>query len=311
MAIAAVVIFSCTRSRTLPPCDASPALPSPPKDPDAVVVVAAGDIAECPGGAQDATAALVDRLAPDAVLTLGDTVYPNGSLDEFLDCYDRSWGRFRSITRAAVGNHEYHAPHAGPFYAYFCGGSGKPFEGRTSFELGAWHVVVLNSTCGGDLDVPTSVADELGGCGADSPQARWLVADLAAHPSRCTLAMWHHPRFSSGPYGSATAMSAIWKILYDAGADLVLSGHAHMYERFEPMDEAGNVDAARGMRELVVGTGGKTPLHDVASVVSGSVVRGNTAHGVLRLELRKDGFAWRFVPVDGESFEDSGEAPCH
>jgi 3',5'-cyclic AMP phosphodiesterase CpdA len=301
----------CVRTRELPPCDASSALPRPPRSRDAAVVVAAGDIAECPSGRQAETAALVERIAPDAVLTLGDTVYPNGSLDEFLDCYDETWGKFRSITRAAVGNHEYHSPHAGPFYAYFCGGSGAPLEGRTSFDVGTWHVVVLNSNCGGDLDVPASVAAEFGGCGADSPQARWLKEDLATHRTRCTLAMWHHPRFSSGPYGNAPYMHALWQILHEAGADVVLSGHAHLYERFEPLDADGQSDPARGLREFVVGTGGKVPLHPIADVAPGSVARNNTAHGVLRLELRPTSYTWRFVAIDGSSFDDEGEAPCH
>jgi 3',5'-cyclic AMP phosphodiesterase CpdA len=307
----ALALVTCARTRALPPCDASPALPRPPKDPSAVVVVAAGDIAECPSGRQAETAALVDSLSPDAVLTLGDTVYPDGSLDDFLDCYDASWGKFRPITRAAVGNHEYHAPHAGPFFAYFCGGSGAPFEGRASFDLGTWHVVVLNSNCGGDLDAPRSVGSEFGGCGADSPQAAWLAADLAAHPARCTLAMWHHPRFSSGEYGSSAFMSDLWRILQDAGADVILSGHAHMYERFQPMDSDGQVNLERGLREFVVGTGGKVPLHMIPAVVRGSETRDNTTHGVLRLELRPSSFAWRFVKAGDGSYTDEGEAPCH
>jgi hypothetical protein len=289
----------------------SPALPKAPKSPDAAVVVAAGDIAECPSGRQAETAALVKAIAPDAVLTLGDTVYENGSLEEFLDCYHPSWGAFRPITRAAVGNHEYHAPHAGPFFAYFCGGSGGPFEGRVSFEIGAWHVIVLNSNCGGDLDVPSSVAGEVGGCDANSPQARWLTQDLAAHRGACTLAMWHHPRFSSGPYGSAIFMRELWQILYDAGVEIVLTGHAHLYERFSMMDADGHLDPNRGLREFVVGTGGKTPLHHVANVVSGSATYSDATHGVLRLELRPRGYAWRFVATPGSSFLDEGEAPCH
>jgi 3',5'-cyclic AMP phosphodiesterase CpdA len=306
-----VIVVACTHTRDLPACDDSSALPRQPKDPTAAVVVAAGDIAECPSGNQEATAALVDPIAPDAVLTLGDTVYPNGSLDEFLDCYHPSWGRFRSITRAAVGNHEYHAPHAGPFFAYFCGGSGAPFEGRTSFEIGAWHIIVLNSNCGGDLDVPSSVPEEFGGCDASSPQAQWLKDDLAKHPAHCTLAMWHHPRFSSGPYGSAEYMRDLWRILHDAGVDLVLSGHAHLYERFAPMDADGNADDARGIREIVVGTGGKSPLHSIAHLATGSETQNNVTHGVLRLELRLNGYAWRFIPVAGGSYTDEGDAPCH
>jgi alkaline phosphatase len=313
VAVASLVLActcTCTRTRELPPCDPSPALP-PPQDPSVAVVAVAGDIAECPSGLQSQTAILVDRIAPDAVFTLGDTVYPNGSLDEFLDCYDATWGRFRGITRPVVGNHEYHAPHAGPFFAYFCGAAGPPFLGRTSFDVGAWHVVVLNSNCGGDADVPSSTPGDFGGCGADADQAHWLRDDLAAHPAHCTAAMWHHPRYSSGPYGQATAMSDTWRILHDAGADLVLSGHAHLYERFAPMDADGNVDPARGMREIVVGTGGKVPLSTIAAVATGSEAVGNQAHGVLRLELRSGGYAWHFMAVDGDSFADDGEAACH
>jgi alkaline phosphatase len=275
------------------------------------VVVAAGDIAECPGGRQAETAELVESLAPDAVFALGDIVYPDGSLDEFLGCYDPSWGKFRSITRAVVGNHEYHAPYAGPFFAYFCGGSGAPFEGRASFDVGAWHVVMLNSNCGGDLDVPSWVPDEFGGCGAGSPQAEWLRADLAAHPSKCTLAMWHHPRFSAGPEPTADWMRDIWGILREAGVDLVLSGHEHLYERFAPMDADGNADPARGMREFVIGTAGKTPLHTFSGVAPNNEARNDDTFGVLRLELRPDGYAWRFVPLAGGTFSDEGEAQCH
>jgi len=311
LALAAVCLSTCTRPRELPPCDESPALPMAPKNPAAAVIVAAGDIAECPGGWQEETAALVEQIGPDAVFTLGDTTYPNGALDEFLDCYHPSWGKFRPITRAVVGNHEYHAPHAGPFFAYFCGGAGAPFEGRASFDIGAWHVVMLNSNCGGDLDVPSSVPDQFGGCGPDSPQARWLKEDLAAHPSRCTLAMWHHARFTSGEHGSADSMRDSWRILQDAGVDVVLAGHAHLYERFAPMDADGQVDVVRGMRGFVVGTGGKMPLHAVDEVHAGSEVRNTDTLGVLRLELRSEGYAWRFVPVSGGSFTDEGEAPCH
>jgi hypothetical protein len=307
---ASVSAAACSRTRELPPCDDSPALPSPPKGPDAVVV-AAGDIAQCPGGKQEETAALVDRIAPDAVLALGDIAYPNASLDDLLDCYDPSWGRFRSITRAAVGNHEYHAPQAGPFFAYFCGGAGKPFEGRASFDIGAWHVVILNSNCGGDLDTPASVADDFGGCDANSPQARWLKQDLADHPSPCTLAMWHHPRFTSGAHGNAEGMRDLWAILHEAGADLVLTGHAHLYERFAPLDADGRADPVRGMREFVIGTGGSASLHQFAEIQGGSEVRSHDSHGVLRLDLRPGSYAWQFVPVDGDTFTDEGETQCH
>jgi acid phosphatase type 7 len=309
--LAAALVFAqgCSRTRELPPCDESVELAQPPRDPAAVVVVAAGDIATCPGGRQEETAMLVEALSPDLVLTLGDQAYPNGSLDDFLDCYDPSWGRFRSITRPAPGNHEYHAPHAGPYYAYFCGGSGRPLEGRASFDIGAWHIISLNSVCGGDIDLQSSVSDDFGGCGPDSPQARWLKADLAAHPAACTLAFWHHPRFSSGSHGNADFMTPLWQILEDAGADLVLSGHVHAYERFAPMAADGSIDRARGMRSFVVGTGG-AKLHELGHPLAGQELQHDSSHGVLRLELRERGYAWSFISVDG-SFSEEGEAPCH
>jgi acid phosphatase type 7 len=309
--LAAALVFaqSCSRTRELPPCDESVELAQPPRDPSAVVVAAAGDIATCPRGRHDETAMLVEALSPDLVLTLGDQAYPNGSLDEFLDCYHHSWGRFRSITRSAPGNHEYHAPHAGPYYAYFCGGAGPPLQGWTSFDIGAWHIVSLNSVCGGDIELQSSVTDEFGGCGPDSPQARWLKADLAAHPSACTLAFWHHPRFSSGRHGNADFMRHLWQILYEAGADVVLNGHVHAYERFAPMTADGSIDLARGLREFVVGTGG-APLHDLGDPVTGQELQHDSSYGVLRLELRERSYAWSFVSVDG-SFGDEGEEPCH
>jgi hypothetical protein len=272
------------------------------------VVVAAGDIARCPLGRQVETAMLVETLSPDLVLTLGDSVYPNGALDDFLDCYHPSWGRFRSITRSTPGNHEYHAPHAGPYYAYFCGGSGEPLEGRASFDIGAWHIISLNSVCD-DVELSSSVAEEFGGCGPDSPQARWLKADLAAHPSECTLAFWHHPRFTSGPRGNAEFMKDLWLILEEAGAEVVLNGHTHAYERFAPMTADGRIDQARGLREFVVGTGG-APLHEINHGAAGNEVQHDASYGVLRLELREHSYAWNFVSVDS-SFSDEGEQPCH
>jgi acid phosphatase type 7 len=309
LAVVLVSATSCSRTRQLPPCDESVELAQPPKDPAAVVVAAAGDIATCPGGRQDETAMLVEALQPDLVLTLGDHAYANGSLDEFVDCYHASWGRFRSITRPAPGNHEYHAPHAGPYYSYFCGGSGPPLQGWTSFDIGAWHIVSLNSVCGGDAELSSSMTDEFGGCGPDSPQARWLEADLAAHPSACTLAFWHHPRFSSGVHGNGEFMRHLWRILHKAGVELALTGHSHAYERFAPMASDGRIDLERGLRQFVVGTGG-APLHELGRAVAGSELQHDSSYGVLRLELRERSYAWSFVSVDG-SFTDQGEQPCH
>ncbi|NOU31697.1 MAG: hypothetical protein HOO96_27665 [Polyangiaceae bacterium] len=209
------------------------------------------------------------------------------------------------------GNHEYHTPHAGAYYAYFCGSSGSPFSGWYSFDIGRWHVVALNSNCGADLDVISSVADDFGGCGAGSPQLAWLRADLAAHPGTCTLAMWHHPRWSSSTEGSSPSVEPLWQELVRHGVDVVLNGHAHDYQRFPPLDENGALDAARGARAFVVGTGGSPLSVFDAGVRVRSEVRDATSHGVLRLELKERSYAWSYVPIGGDTFHDEGEAPCH
>ena len=273
-----------------------------------VVVVAAGDLVDCAGGAQEQTAALAESLHPDAVLALGDLVYPDATIDEFLDCYAPTWGRLRPLTHPVVGNHEYHTAHAGPYWAYFCGASGPPFRGYSSFRLGPWHAVMLNSNCGQDLDVPGSVPDDFGGCGAGSPQARWLEQDLAAHPGECTLVAWHHPRVTSGAADDGGRMTALWRIAQAHGADVVLSGHAHLYDRFGKLDADGRADDT-GMRSFVVGAGG----HDLARAVrapAGREASVDDHHGVLRLELRRASFAWQFLGGDDGAVLDSGEAAC-
>lgn len=308
LAIAGLV--TCTRSpRELPPCLASPAFERETKDPSFARVVAAGDIADCTTNKHFETAALVEKLAPDAVFVLGDLAYPNGKLDEFLDCYDPAWGKFRSITRPAVGNHEYHTAHAGPYHAYFCGSSGDAFRGYYSFDIGAWHVVSLNSNCGGDLDVPAEVASEFGGCDKDSPQAKWLRDDLAKHPSPCTAALWHHPVFNSGKHGQAGYMRDLWRILEDAGADLVLNGHAHDYERLAPVVLPGTRNDQRGMRQFVIGTGGRG-LATFADIDRNSEVRQAETHGVLELKLYADKYEWNYVATT-PGVTDRGETPCH
>ena len=298
-------------ARAVPPCDASPELPSIASGASTARIVAVGDIAQCSGGQQMRVAALVDRLQPAAVLGLGDLAYENGSIDDFLGCYAPSFGRFRSITRAVPGNHEYHTPHAGAYYAYFCGSSGTPFQGYYSFSIGRWHVVALNSNCGGDLDVPAEVSDDFGGCGPDSAQARWLRADLDAHRSPCTLAMWHHPRRSSATEGSTPAMQSLWEILSAHHVDLVLNGHAHAYERFAPRDASGKRDGLNGIRAITVGTGGSTLSTFDDDARERGEVRDASSHGVLQLELRPASYTWSFEPIDGDSFHDGGEAGCH
>ncbi len=269
---------------------------APAADP---VLVGAGDIADCATDDDAKTAALLDTL-PGVVFTAGDSVYQSGAPSEFSRCYEPTWGRHRERTRPAPGNHDYATAGAAGYYGYFGAAAGDPATGYYSYELGAWHIVVLNSTC---ADVP-------GGCAPASPEEWWLQADLARHRMRCTLAIWHHPRFSSGTHGSDPTVDAFWEVLYAAGADVIVNGHDHDYERFAPQTPAGEPDAARGIREFVVGTGG-APLRPFGDPLPTSEVRDASTHGVLVLTLRSAGYEWRFVPVAGGAFTDSGSAACH
>jgi 3',5'-cyclic AMP phosphodiesterase CpdA len=258
------------------------------------VLIAAGDIAECPRQADEATAAIVDTL-PGTVAVLGDNVYDNGTAEEYANCYHPSWGRHKARTRPTPGNHEYGSPGAAPYFAYFGAAAGTPGEGWYSYNLGKWHIVVLNS------ELPRSV---------DSPQMQWLRADLAANPALCTLAYWHKPRFSSGPHGNNAGMAPFWDALYAAGADVVLVGHDHTYERFAPQAPDGSADPARGIRQFVVGTGGRSAYAFQGTPVANSEVRFNASPGVLRMELDEAGYRWRFIPVTGAS-PDEGSGTCH
>jgi hypothetical protein len=289
----AALSAGCTDRRALPACESetSAKLVEIASDP---VLVGAGDIAQCSDlGPAEATARILDRT-PGTVFTLGDNAYENATLGDFMDCYHPTWGRHRARTRPAIGNHEYQSPRAGPYFAYFCG-AGEPFKGWYSYDLGAWHIVVLNSMC-----------SEVG-CHEGSEQERWLRADLASHPRRCTLAYWHHPRFSS--LGMAKAVQPFWDALYEAGAEIVLSGHAHDYQRYAPQDPNGAMDSERGIREFVVGTGGGE-LSGAGPSQHNLEATGNV-HGVLALTLHPDGYDWRFVPVDGARFDDAGSGRCH
>jgi hypothetical protein len=260
-------------------------------------LLAAGDVASCDSSGDEQTANLLDDL-PGTIAALGDLAYPSGTTSEFRDCYGATWGRHKDRTRPVPGNHEYESTDAAPYYAYFGAAAGDPARGYYSYQLGGWHVVALNSNCA-----------EVGGCGRSSPQGRWLSEDLAANPSFCTLAYWHHPRFSSSDkHGSSTATRDLWAILQEYGADLVLQGHDHIYERFGPQDADGNADPA-GIRSFVVGTGGRSH-YGFDTPAANSEVRNGTSYGVLELTLRPFAYDWRFVPVEGQSFTDSGSAAC-
>ncbi|MBI3762260.1 MAG: DNRLRE domain-containing protein [Chloroflexi bacterium] len=265
----------------------------------APILVGAGDIAGCGSQADEATASLIDGI-PGIVFAIGDTVYDAGTPKQFAECYDPSWGRFKSRTRPAVGNHEYLTPGASGYFDYFGASAGRPGEGYYSYDFADWHVVVVNSNC-----------SQVGGCGAGSAQEKWLRNDLAAHPSACALAYWHHPRFSSGQHGNFDSMEAIWQALYDAGAEVVLGGHDHDYERFAPQDPKGSADPARGIREFVVGTGGRNLYSIPGSPIANSETLNDSTFGVLKLTLHPTSYDWEFIPAAGGTFTDSGSGNCH
>ncbi len=259
-------------------------------------LVGAGDIATCSNQNDEATAKLLDGI-PGTVFTTGDNAYPSGTDAEFASCYDPTWGRHKARTKPSVGNHEYLTSGASGYFDYFGTAAGDRSRGYYSYNLGAWHVVVLNSMC-----------ENVGGCGATSPMVTWLKNDLAANPKACTAAYWHHPLFSSG--GNHTGIKPIWNALYAANADLVLNGHAHNYERFAPQNPSGQADPTRGIREFVVGTGG-AGFTSFKTIKPNSEVRNATTNGVLKLTLKPTSYKWNFVPAGGKTFTDSGSQSCH
>jgi hypothetical protein len=280
----------------------------------APIIAATGDMACDPsngnfnGGAggrsachQQAVSNLLVGRSLAAFLPLGDNQYEDGALAKFQTSYALSYGRVKAISRPVPGNHEYLTPGAAGYFDYFGSSAGERGKGWYSYDLGGWHLIALNSSCG-----------QIGGCGPDSPQGRWLEADLAAHPSACTLAYWHHPRFSSGKHGSSASMAPLWQALYQGGAEIVLNGHDHVYERFAPQNPAGVADPVRGIRQFVVGTGGNNHYAFTNPLgITNSEVRNADTFGVLELALGNDVYQWRFVPSSGGTFSDSGTGTCH
>jgi hypothetical protein len=262
------------------------------------VLIGAGDVADCSGQGDEATARLL-RGTSGTIFTTGDNAYEAGTASEFSNCYDPTWGRHKARTRPTPGNHEYKTPGASGYYGYFGKAAGDPEKGYYSYNLGGWHIVSLNAEC-----------EYVGGCWANSPMVGWLEQDLASHPKPCTLAYWHDPLFSSGEHGAAPKMKSSWDALYAAGAEVVLNGHDHDYERFAPQTPSGVADSAGGIREFVVGTGGRE-LRPFGDIVAHSEVRNADTFGVLKLTLHPNGYEWKFVPVAGESFTDSGKGNCH
>ncbi|HEV2092853.1 MAG TPA: metallophosphoesterase [Rubrobacter sp.] len=262
-------------------------------------LVGAGDIAGCAERASSATARLLGNI-PGTVYTLGDNVQGQGDSNEFKNCYDPTWGKYKKRTKPSVGNHEYITAGARPYYNYFGWRAGKPGRGYYSYDRGSWHIVVLNSNC-----------NQVGGCERRSAQGRWLRRDLADHRSRCTLAYFHHPLYATGMNTPTPQVRPLWRMLHDRRADVILNGHAHRYERHAPMTPSGN-RSANGIRQFVVGTGGADGGGEIYRSQAPNLQRVEVGTpGVLKLGLRAESYAWKFVPIAGKSFTDSGTTSCH
>jgi len=268
------------------------------------ILVGAGDIASCKSieGAR-ATAKLIENI-PGTVFAAGDLAYDGGTAAEFQNCYGTTWGRFKDRTKPALGNHEYHEPTASAYFQYWGAQAGPIGKGYYSYDLGVWHIVVLNTNCD---------AKGLGGCAAGSPQELWLRKDLSEHPNACILAYGHHALFSSGVFKRHAVhpeLKPLWQDLYAAHADLMISGHEHSYERFAPQDPEGRADPMHGIREIVVGTGGRS--HDLLGfAIPNSEVQNVYTYGVIKLTLSPHIYTWEFIPEEGRTFRDAGAGVCH
>ena len=287
VALAAAVLIT-TRLGAERPYRSPAPLPTFPTG--ATVLLAVGDVGTCNDTNDEAVAALARQL-PGTIALLGDIVYPDGGLPDYLQCFDPAWGSLRARIRPAQGNHDFESARVTGYYDYFGAVAGTPGDGWYSYDLGTWHVIVLNSDC-----------PNVGGCGAGSPQLKWLQADLQAHPAACTLAYWHHPRYSSGQHGNDPRTEPIWQALAQSNADLVLSGHDHDYERLGPVD---------GIRSFVVGTGGHSLIPFTRPPDKQTELRSDSSYGLLALELGAGQYRWQFVPIPGDALSDSGTASCH
>ena len=284
-----VLLTACSERSETPAQSTATTVPTttpPPPDP---VVVAAADVASCNLSTDERTAEVVERYPEATVLVPGDLAYESGTAAEFRDCYGAGWGRFRDRTRPAPGNHEFISEGAGPYFDYFGAAVGERGKGWYSFDLGAWHIVSLNSNC------------ELIGCAPGSEQGTWLAADLAGSKAKCKLAFWHHPRWSSGQHGSQPEVEQLWAAAARGGVDVVLNGHDHDYERFAEID---------GVRQFVVGTGGASRFGFTEPVAS-SEVRAPNALGVLVLTLRPESYDWEFANAEtGAPLDERGTESC-
>jgi hypothetical protein len=260
------------------------------------VLVGAGDIASCREAGASETAALIAELPGAYVFTAGDNAYDDGTAEQFMDCYNPTWGIFKDRTRPSPGNHDYDndTEDASDYFDYFGAAAGEPGKGYYSYDIESWHIIALNS----EIDVSEG-----------SPQEQWLRQDLSNNTQQCTLAYYHRPLFSScTDHGGDSELKPLFQALYDFHAEVVVNGHDHTYERFAKQDPNGS-PISDGIREFVVGTGGNG-LYEFGSPEPNSEVRYAETYGVIKFTLKPDSYDWQFIPVDG-SFSDSGNEPCN
>ncbi len=282
--------------------DTTTPIPHPSPEPIATpaVLVGAGDISICGRDGDNLTADLLDDI-PGVIFTLGDNSNEQGTMEQYQECYDPTWGRYLQRIRPSPGNHDYVTDDAEDYYEYFGDAAGEPGKGYYSYDVGGWHVISLNSNCAQTED-----------CEESSRQIDWLVEDLEQHPNLCTLAYWHHPRWESDDEGDRDFLDTFWQVLYDHDVELVVNGHEHYYERLAPQNPDGDFDMDKGIRQFTVGTGG-AGLRDYDENSDSSLVqvRSNENFGVLKLNLFPDYYEWDFIPVGGDGFADSGFDVCH
>ncbi len=308
------LLLSCSRDDSSSPTR-PPSFPAKEvKLAGASELIGAGDIAVCGTNGDEMTAHIVDSVltvaAADnvraAVITLGDNAYPSGSsgVDNYFPrCFSPSWGspRIMSVLHPSPGNHDYDSGSGDPYFAYFGARAGSRGKGYYSYDFGGWHLISLNSELffGPGADQAAATAQE-----------NWLRQDLANHSVPCTLAYFHRPLFSSGTYGATHQVQALWQILYDGGADLILNGHEHHYEIFQPQTPAGVADAAKGIVEIITGTGGAELRGVREPFANNSVTRIHGHHGVLKLMLGSGEYSRAFIDTDGRVW-DPGGGKCH
>lgn len=259
--------------------------------------IGAGDISMCNRSDHYNTALLLEKY-PGEIFTAGDNSNDEGYAEEYKNCFAPSWGRFFSRIHPVPGNHDYRVKEGKPYYDYFGNKAGKKGEGYYSYDVGPWHIIALNSNC------------DYVGCGPDSEQYKWLKRDLKNNPSRCTMAIWHHPRVSSAPEGKDKSVKPFWDLLYEYGADVIVNGHSHIYERYAPQNPDLKIDYESGLVQFIVGTGGAF-FEDLKTIQANSQAKITQTHGILVFELYEDRYDWGFLPVDGVSFFDSGTMYCH